>query len=100
MVRGGLAEGDLDFDLGEVLGGEDFLRVGFPGDLLLLQGVFVFGFAFFWGGGDFFFLILIGLVGDLKGRLNRSEEYSPDASGKVVLISLTIHWGRRQLQGD
>ena len=88
-----LRESDL-----EVLGDKDFLGAGLLAGLLLHQGVF--GFTVFLGGGDFFFLILVGLVSDLNGRLKRSEEYSPDASGNRVLISLTIQWGRRQLKGD
>ena len=88
-----LGESDL-----EVLGDEDFLGAGLLGDLLLHRGVF--GFTVFLGEGDFFFLVLVGLVGNLHGRLKRSEEYSPDALGNIVLISLTIQWGRRQLKGD
>ena len=88
-----LAEGDLD--VGDVLGEVDF-RGGFPGDLDLPRGVFGFGVAFFFG-----VLILAGFLGVafLRGRLKRSEVYSPDGSGWHVLISLTIQWGRRQLKG-
>ena len=69
------AEGDLD--VGDVLGEVDF-RGGFPGDLDLPRGVFGFGVAFFFG-----VLILAGFLGVafLRGRLNRSEVYSPDGSG-------------------
>ena len=68
------AEGDLD--LGDVLGEVDFLG-DFPGDSLLLRGVF--GFGFFLG------VLILGAffgVAFLNGRLNRYEVYSPDGSGR------------------